>query len=127
MTEALDLLHPTRIGHGIAASHDPEVVRRLARQAVCLDVCPTSNVELGAVDGWDVHPLADLIAAGVPCTLGADDPIVFGVGLLDEFERARERLGLTDDMLADLVRNSLIHASAPKVLKASWLGTATDG
>ena len=81
----------------------------------------TSNKALGVVPDTARHPLPALLAAGVGCSLGADDPLMFGAGLLDEYETARSELGLGDDQLAALARTSVQTSGAP----ASVIATAT--
>jgi aminodeoxyfutalosine deaminase len=86
---ALDLLAPDRLRHGIRAVDDPAVVRELAERRIVLDVCPTSNLRTGNVPSLAEHPLPRLIDAGVPCSLGTDDPAMFDTDLDREHERAR--------------------------------------
>ena len=80
------------------------------------------------------HPLPALLAAGVGCSLGADDPLMFGAGLLGEYETARRELGLTDRQLAGLARTSIETSGAPVSVVAAatggidrWLRPAGDG
>ena len=82
---ALDALGADRIQHGVRAIEDGELMRRLADSPVCLDVCPSSNVMLSVVPSIEAHPLPALLAAGIRCTLNADDPLLFGPNLLDEY------------------------------------------
>jgi adenosine deaminase len=126
---ALDALGADRIQHGVRAIEDPELVRRLADSDVCLDVCPTSNVLLSVVPDLPAHPLPALLAAGVRCSLNADDPLLFGPNLLDEYELARDALGLDDGALAAIARSSLAASAAPADVKRQvaagiddWLG-----
>ena len=95
-----------RIAHGIRALEDRDTVELLRRRQVSLDVCPTSNHVLGIVPTLADHPVRALLDAGVACTLGADDPLLSGNGLLSEYEAARTRLGMTDEQLAALARTS---------------------
>jgi aminodeoxyfutalosine deaminase len=90
---ALDALSARRIRHGIRAVDDPELVRELADRRVVLDVCPISNVGTGAVASLSSHPLPELVAAGVVCSLSTDDPAMFGTDLSAEYAAANE-LGL---------------------------------
>jgi aminodeoxyfutalosine deaminase len=78
---ALDALGADRIRHGIRAVEDPLLVSELAERRIVLDVCPTSNVFTGAVASMAEHPLPQLVAAGVLCTLNTDDPAYFGTDL----------------------------------------------
>lgn len=111
--EVLTVLRPDRLMHGVRAADDPSLVARLADRGVCLDLCPSSNVALGVVAELPDHPLAGLVRSGVPCSLNADDTLVFGTGLADEYRLARETLGLTDEETAGLARASLTAGAAP--------------
>jgi adenosine deaminase len=116
---ALDALGADRIQHGVRAVEDTALVERLAADGVCLDVCPTSNCMLSVVPSIEEHPLPALLDAGVRCSINADDPLLFGPGLLEEYELCRNRLGLTDDQLAFVARCSIEASAAPPALKAS--------
>jgi adenosine deaminase len=115
---ALDHLGAQRIQHGVRAVED-ELVRRLAAEGVVLDVCPTSNVELWVVPEIGAHPLPALLEAGVRCSINGDDPLLFGPGLLEEYETARTELKLTDGQLADVAKASLEGSAAPAAFVAA--------
>ena len=115
---ALDALGADRVQHGVRAVEDATLMERLAHERVCLDVCPTSNVSLSVVPTIDAHPLSILLEAGVPCSINADDPLLFGVGILDEYVNCREKLGIDDGALAACARSSLEHSGAPSDIKA---------
>ncbi len=95
------------------AVEDPDLVRRLADEGTVLDVCPSSNVALWVVPEMGAHPLPALLEAGVRCSLNGDDPLLFGPGLLEEYETARTAIGLSDEQLAAVARASLEGAAAP--------------
>jgi adenosine deaminase len=118
---ALDQLGADRILHGIRVVEDEALMRRLASSGTCLDVCPSSNVLLGVVPEMERHPLSKLLHAGVRCSLNADDPLLFGVGILDEYVRAREQMLMDDDHLATLARSSLEASAAPLSIVQSGL------
>jgi adenosine deaminase len=119
---AIETLGATRIQHGVRSIEDPSLVERIARESVCLDVCPTSNVFLSVTASVATHPLPKLVAAGVAVTVNADDPLFFGSGLLDEYELCRHRFGMEDADLAGVASNSIKASGAPDSLKK----TATD-
>jgi adenosine deaminase/aminodeoxyfutalosine deaminase len=85
-----------RIGHGIRAAEDPELMRRLRNDNIPLEVCITSNVCTGAVESLDAHPVRRLFDAGVPITINTDDPALFRTSLHDEYAIARDRFGLSE-------------------------------
>jgi adenosine deaminase len=109
-------LGATRVAHGIRAAEDPAVLAFLASRGVSLDVCLTSNLLLGVVPSLAEHPLPEVLAAGVRCSLGADDPLMFSVGLYYEYELARSAVGLSDEQLAGIARTSLDTSDAPAPL-----------
>ncbi|MFF0061115.1 adenosine deaminase [Streptomyces sp. NPDC005279] len=106
--EALDLLGVERIDHGLRCMEDPELVDRLVRERVPLTLCPLSNVRLRAVDVLEEHPLARMMEAGLLCTVNSDDPAYFGGYVGDTFHAVHEALGLTEDQLRELARNSFL-------------------
>jgi adenosine deaminase/aminodeoxyfutalosine deaminase len=85
-----------RIGHGIRAADDPDLMRLLREEDIPLEVSITSNVKTGAVASLEAHPLRRLIDAGVPVTLNPDDPGLFETTLAREFEIARTVFGLSE-------------------------------
>jgi aminodeoxyfutalosine deaminase len=91
---ALDSLHADRIRHGIRAAEDPGLLRELAARGVVLDVCPISNLRTGVVDSLAEHPLPQLAAAGVSCSVSTDDPAMFGTDLAADYAAAL-KLGVT--------------------------------
>jgi len=86
---------PERIAHGEAASDDPTLVAELRDRGVCLDLCPTSNVQAGIVASLADHALARLHRAGAPVTLSTDDTTVSDLSLTDEYRGAIASIGLT--------------------------------
>jgi len=95
-----------RIGHGIRAADDPELMRRLRDEQIPLEVCITSNVKTGAVADLASHPVRRLFDAGVPLTLNTDDPGIFGCTLEGEFALAREVFGFTETELGQIRLNA---------------------
>lgn len=112
--DAIDHLGAHRILHGVLAIEEPELVERLAREQICLDVCPSSNLLLNVFPSVEAHALPKLLEAGVPCDIGSDDPLLFGPSLLDEFVLCREQMGLSDAQLATLAKTSFTFSGAPQ-------------
>jgi adenosine deaminase len=119
---ALESLGATRIGHGVRSVEDPAVLELLAARAVTLEVSPWSNLSLGVYDSPGEVPLRRLVAAGVKVALAADDPLIFGRRLNDQYAFARDQLGFTDVELAQLARSSIDASHAPAALKRDLLG-----
>jgi adenosine deaminase len=70
-------------------------LRELASAGVFLHVCPTSNVLLEVVRGYDTHPLRTLCEAGVRCTVNSDDPLPFGTDISGEYRVLMREMGFT--------------------------------
>jgi aminodeoxyfutalosine deaminase len=87
---ALDLLAAARIRHGIAAAKDPALAREIAARGVVLDVTPISNTRTGAVASLADHPLPQLVAAGVSCSISTDDPAMFRTDLTADYAAAAQ-------------------------------------
>ena len=119
VASTLEHLAPERIGHGVRSPEDPRVLDAVVRTGTVLEVCPWSNVSLGVFPGAADVPVRRLVAAGVQVALGADDPLLFGHRLTDQYVMARDVHGLTDTELAGLARASVLGSRAPEHLKRS--------
>ena len=104
--QAIDVLGVERVDHGIRAAEDVALMRRLARDAIALTVCPLSNVKLGCVPDLSAHPLPTLLDNGVLVTLNSDDPAYFGGYVAANYDAVAAALSLSDDDLRALAANS---------------------
>jgi aminodeoxyfutalosine deaminase len=87
-------LRADRIRHGIRAVEDPALMLELLEAGVVLDVCPISNLRTGTVRSLAEHPLPDLMAVGIPCSISTDDPEMFDTDLVRTYAAATS-LGLS--------------------------------
>jgi len=83
-------------------------VERLVRERIPLTLCPLSNVRLRTVDVLAEHPLPAMLDAGLLCTVNSDDPAYFGGYAGDNFDAVRTALGLDEERLRELTRNSFL-------------------
>ena len=119
VAQTLDAIEPDRLGHGVRSVEDPRVLERVVAQGVALEVCPLSNVSLGVYDRAAEVPLRTLVDAGARVALGADDPLIFGSRLADQYATARVEHGFSDAELAGLARGSLAASRAPSDVRAA--------
>lgn len=103
----LEHLKVERIGHGVRAVEDVELMRELAESGVVLEVCPGSNVALGVYPSWADHPIARLRDAGVKVTVSTDDPPFFHTDMVREYDELARAFGWTEDDFAALNRVAL--------------------
>ena len=94
-----------RIGHGIAAVRDPNLLRHLRDRDIPLEICITSNLVTGVVTHLEDHPIRDLYDAGVPIVLNTDDPAMFGCTLKDEYGLAARAFGFSEAELRGIAEN----------------------
>ena len=117
VVESLDVLHADRIGHGVSAIRDPELVDRYVRDQVVLDVCPSSNVRIGEYPTLEAHPMTAFWQAGVNFNISSDDPPFFGITLTDELRNVVRVLGLSRADLAELQRRGARAAFQPHAVR----------
>ncbi|MDQ6780424.1 MAG: adenosine deaminase [Candidatus Eremiobacteraeota bacterium] len=118
--DAVRLCGAERIGHGVAAMHNPATMQLLREADVAVDACLTSNDVTGVWNTYHAHPLVRFVNEEVPVTLNSDDPAFFGASLLDEYERAAG-LGLFEEQLAQVARHSIVYSFAAQEHKTRWL------
>jgi len=97
---ALEELGAERIDHGVRSVEEPALVAELAERRIPLDVCPTSNVRLGVFPDLESHSFDRLHRAGVPLTVGSDDPPFFDTTLTDEYRELARVFAYTAEDLA---------------------------
>jgi adenosine deaminase len=124
--DTLDLLDVARIDHGNHALDDPALVERLARERVPLTICPLSNVRLRVVDDIRHHPLRTMIEKGLLVTVNSDDPAYFHGYVNENYVAAQQALGLSDEDLAQLARNSFEAAFLTLEEKANFIRLVDD-
>ncbi|HVU17562.1 MAG TPA: adenosine deaminase [Candidatus Didemnitutus sp.] len=107
---AVEELGATRIGHGIKAAGDPELLRRLADRGIGLEINLTSNVQTATVPSLAAHPMRTFLELGVPASLNTDDPVISGIDLGYEFNVAAPAAGLTPAQIRRAQENALATA-----------------
>lgn len=103
-------LRVDRIGHGIGAIEDANLIQEIVEKDIMLEVCPGSNVVLGAVPSWQAHPIKQLRDAGVPVTISTDDPPFFHTTMTHEYEMLDQTFGFGSDDFRALQQTALKHA-----------------
>jgi adenosine deaminase len=122
VAQTVDALAPRRLGHGVRAAEDPRVLDLLAEQGIACEVCPGSNVALGVFAGHEAVPVREMERAGVAVVLAADDPLMFGAGLVEQYVAVRDVHGYGRDDLARLAAASITHSTMPADLRVRMLG-----
>jgi adenosine deaminase/aminodeoxyfutalosine deaminase len=114
-------LRAERIGHGLTAFHDPDLVEELAQRQVPVEICLTSNLRTGLCPNLNDHPAKSYFDQGVMITLNSDDPAMFGTSLAREYQIAQQYFAFTDEHLRELARNSFEASFLPAEKKLEFL------
>jgi aminodeoxyfutalosine deaminase len=116
---ALRALGAERLGHGVRAIEDPELMDYLVENRIGLEVCPTSNVLLGVYPSLAEHPLPELVARGALVTINTDTPAVFGITLSDELRLLETEFRLAPEQVDAIRRNAFEVSFLPAEAKAA--------
>ena len=111
----------TRIGHGVYAAAEDELLRQVVDSGITIECCLTSNVVLGTVPSLEEHPVRDFVEAGVPVTLCSDDPVRLCTSIDREYELAVS-LGFGADDLGAFTRNGVLASFTSPERKSAILG-----
>src|ERR1700730_2371943 len=114
-------LKAERIGHGLTAAQDPELVEELATRQVPVEICLTSNLRTGSCPSLNAHPVRQYFDRGVMITLNTDDPAMFRTSLAREYQLAQQLFAFTDEHLRELARNSFEASFLPAEIKLAFL------
>jgi adenosine deaminase len=104
---AIKHIRPSRIGHGVRAIENPDLVKDIAARGIVLEVCPGSNVALKVFDSFADHPFPKLRAAGCKVTLNSDDPPYFWTSLQREYDVAAQNWGMTTKDLNAVTKTAI--------------------
>jgi aminodeoxyfutalosine deaminase len=114
-------LRAERVGHGLTAYQDSDLMQELAHRQIPIEVCVTSNVKTGVCPNLGDHPVKRYFDEGLMVTLNTDDPAMFGISLAREYQMVQENFGFTDEHLRELARNSFEAAFLPAQKKLEFL------
>ncbi|MBV9340744.1 MAG: adenosine deaminase [Acidobacteria bacterium] len=110
-----------RIGHGLTACQDPELVEELAKRQVPVEACLSSNLRTGCCAAISDHPLRRYFDQGLMLTLNTDDPAMFQTSLNQEYALAQREFDFSDEHLRELARNSFEASFLPPEKKLTFL------
>ena len=123
---ALDHIRPARIGHGVRAIENPDLVKRIADEGIVLEVCPVSNIELKVFDNFASHPFMRLRDAGCKVTLNSDDPPYFWTSLKREYDEARKHFGLDNKALTAVTHTAIEAAFVDRKTRSALIARLAE-
>jgi aminodeoxyfutalosine deaminase len=110
-----------RIGHGLTAIEDPELMEILAERQIPIEICVSSNLRTGCCSPLGLHPVRNYFDAGLMITLNSDDPAMFESDLEGEYLLAQREFGFTTEHLRELAANSFEASFLPPREKVKYL------
>jgi aminodeoxyfutalosine deaminase len=110
-----------RIGHGLNAAHDLELMATLVERQIPVEICVSSNLRTGCCAAVNKHPLKTYFDTGVMVTLNTDDPAMFETSLEQEYQLAQKEFGFSNEQLREIARNSFEASFLPAEKKVAFL------
>lgn len=116
--QSIELLGATRIGHGVAAIHDLDLMNFMAKNDIGIESCLTSNILTGTHPCLATHPVLTFIENEIPVCINTDDPAIQGIELAHEFDIVKSKVRLSDWQIKQLKLNAINMAFIPNSHKA---------
>lgn len=116
----------TRIGHGIALKGDKTAQQEFAKHDVCIEGCPTSNVQTRAIETIKDYPLSEWLENDVTFCINTDNKTVSNTTLSKEYDLLRTELALSEENFRQLNKNAMTYSFAESGLKKYILKEMTD-
>ena len=89
--ETLNHFHPSRIGHGVRSTEDPNLMTFLKQQNIHLEVCPTSNIQTNVYHEMKDHTVDKIYRSGVSMSINTDARTICDVTLANEYQTLMDR------------------------------------
>ena len=121
--QALELLHISRVDHGVRAIEDERLMQHLIDHQMPLTVCPLSNTKLKVFDKMADHNILTMLERGVKVMVNSDDPAYFGGYLAANYIAITEALEISPAHLQQLATNSIEASFLPRSDQQRHLAT----
>jgi len=105
--QAVEELGAERIGHGVSAAQDPQLMRYLAENRIGVESNLTSNLQTRIINEYREHPLRTFLEEGMLATINTDDPGISNIDLKYEYEFAAPAAGLSSQQIIQVQQNAL--------------------
>ncbi|MDO3412726.1 adenosine deaminase [Saccharibacillus sp. CPCC 101409] len=105
--EAITRLGATRIGHGVRLRENPQVFELVRDRQIVLEMCPVSNYQTKAMEGWESYPVREYFDAGLKLTINTDNLTVSDTSMVKEYRILTEKFGFTLPEIGTLILNGV--------------------
>lgn len=124
--DAIERLAPARIGHGVRSIEDPSVVDLIKARGIHLEVCPSSNIQVGVFPDLAAHSIDRLAKAGVSLGINTDARTVAPVSLSLEYDRLAACFGWERESFLEHNLEAASHAFQPDDVRAALKAQLTQ-
>ena len=115
--ETLNLLRPSRIGHGVRSIEDPALIAHLRKEHIHLEVCPTSNLQTNIYDSYADHPINRLYDAGLSLSVNTDARTITDITLAQEYEKLHQVFAWDREHFLQCNLNAMRSSFLPEAVK----------
>ena len=99
-----------RIGHGVRAIEDKDLVKEILEKNIMLEICPGSNLRLGIFNSMSEHPINEFFKSGLALSISTDDPPFFYTDLNKEYLELHKAFGWDEETFNRINRNAINYA-----------------
>lgn len=111
----------SRLGHGIRAYEDKNVLELIAAHNICLECCPVSNFDTNAIKDFYNYPIIKYLEKGLDVTLNSDNRTVSNTSYKKEVELLQHYINIKNEHIKQMNINAIKHAFIPETLKERLL------
>lgn len=112
-----------RLGHGVKAKNDAELIRLIFEKGIGIEMCPTSNMQTHAIDNWEEYPARLFFEKGVKIAVCTDNPVVSNTTLSRELDILVQNFHFNASEIKQIVLNSIDVSFAGPEEKKKLTGT----
>ena len=119
--ETLDLLKPKRIGHGVRSFEDPNLIERLKKENIHLELCLTSNMVTKVYKDFFNHPIDELHKKNLSISINSDGRTISNTNLCKEYSLISKHFMWDDNDFLNCNINAINASFASEKLKSKLL------
>ncbi|GAB4219664.1 MAG: hypothetical protein Fur009_6870 [Candidatus Microgenomates bacterium] len=86
--QVIEKISPDRIGHGIAAYKNKNLMKEIKKRKIVLEICPTSNIKTQVVKNWQEMKkiIQTFVKNDILFTINSDGPEFFNTNVKNEYK-----------------------------------------
>ena len=126
IAQALHVCGAHRIGHGCRLREDGDLLHYINDHRIPLEVCPSSNVQTGAVRDLASHPIKLYQSLGLRVTVNTDNRLVTDTTVSQELWHCHTKMGFALRDIKSMIVAGFKSAFLPFHIKQAYLRRVTE-